>query len=104
MDELHMPDRDGTTAPALRDLVEDVLEDRESLEDRLDACDAYIVLVADPDTGALDSYGPFDGTTALFDAARRREDLDHGDLGDVTVAVVRHHLPSQGSGRHAADS
>ena len=104
MDELHMPDRDGTTAPALRDLVEDVLEDRESLEDRLDACDAYIVLVADPDTGALDSYGPFDGTTALFDAARRREDLDHGDLGDVTVAVVRHHLPSQGSGRHAADA
>ncbi len=78
---------------ALHHLVDAVLEEAESLEDRLDACDAYVVLVSDPATGAIDSYGPFDGTSALFDAARRRRGLDEGDLTDVAVTVVRHHRP-----------
>jgi hypothetical protein len=78
---------------ALHHLVDAVLSDAESLEDRLDSCDGYVVLVSDPATGAIDSYGPFDGTAALFDAARRRHGLDEGDLGDVVVTVVRHHLP-----------
>jgi hypothetical protein len=87
----------GTGAPlapeALHHLVDAVLSDAESLEDRLDACDAYVVLVSDPATGAIDSYGPFDGTAALLDAARRRHGLDEGDLTDVAVTVVRHHRP-----------
>ncbi|NMO92646.1 hypothetical protein HH311_23000 [Actinomycetospora sp. TBRC 11914] len=74
-------------------LVDAVLEDAESLEDRLDSCDGYVVLVSDPATGAIDSYGPFDGTEALLDAARRRHGLDEGDLTDVVVTVVRHHRP-----------
>ncbi len=78
---------------ALHHLVDAVLEDAEYLEDRLDACDAYVVLVSDPATGAIDSYGPFDGTSALLDAARRRHGLDEGDLTDVVVTVVRHHRP-----------
>jgi hypothetical protein len=78
---------------ALHHLVDAVLEEAEYLEDRLDACDAYVVLVSDPATGAIDSYGPFDGTSALLDAARRRRGLDEGDLTDVAVTVVRHHRP-----------
>ncbi|MDL5155849.1 hypothetical protein [Actinomycetospora termitidis] len=101
------PDRVGdttrfTATRTVQDLVDDVLADQEGLEDRLDSCDAYVVLVADPATGALDSYGPFDGPTALFDAERRRQELDQGDLDDVGVTVVRHHLPHPGDrGRHA---
>lgn len=78
---------------ALHHLVDAVLEEAESLEDRLDSCDGYVVLVSDPATGAIDSYGPFDGTEALLDAARRRRGLDEGDLTDVVVTVVRHHRP-----------
>lgn len=102
--------RDGG-APAevapqgLRHLVDAVLDDAEAIEDRLDACDAYVVLVSDPSTGAIDSYGPFDGTTALLDAARRRRGLDEGDLTDVAVTVVRHHMPeADESGAHAIAS
>jgi hypothetical protein len=83
---------------ALRHLVDAVLEDAEDLEDRLDACDAYVVLVSDPATGAIDSYGPFDGTSALLDAAHRRRGLDEGDLTDVVVTVVRHHRPDPAEG------
>lgn len=57
----------------------------------LDACDAYVVLVSDPQTGAVDSYGPMTGPSALVEAERRRRDLDRGDLADVAVDVVRHH-------------
>jgi hypothetical protein len=93
----HRPDgpraRADLAPQALHHLVDAVLEDAESLEDRLDSCDAYVVLVSDPATGAIDSYGPFDGTSALLDAARRRHGLDEGDLTDVAVTVVRHHLP-----------
>ncbi|MCD2188930.1 hypothetical protein [Actinomycetospora soli] len=101
----HAPDRLRDSVSTVHDLVADVLADQEALEDRLDACDAYVVLVADPATGALDSYGPFDGPTALIDAERRRRDLDDGDLDDVTVAVVRHHIPdAHAPGRHAIAS
>ena len=57
----------------------------------LDQCDAYVVLVSDPQTGAIDSYGPMTGPAALVEAERRRRDLDRGDLADVGVDVVRHH-------------
>ncbi len=57
----------------------------------LDRCDAYVVLVVDPETGAVDSYGPLSGPDALTEAERRRRDLDAGDLRDVAVQVVRHH-------------
>ena len=78
---------------ALDHLVDAVLEDADELEDQLDSCDGYVVLVSDPATGAIDSYGPFDGTSALIDAAQRRHGLDDGDLTDVAVTVVRHHNP-----------
>ena len=115
VDEFRTPDHDretsdtGATADVapqlLHQLVDAVLDDAESLEDRLDSCDAYVVLVSDPATGAIDSYGPFDGTTALLDAARRRRGLDDGDLTDVAVTVVRHHLPdSDDPGAHALAS
>lgn len=90
---------------ALHHLVDAVLEEAESLEDRLDSCDGYVVLVSDPATGAIDSYGPFDGTEALLDAARRRRGLDEGDLTDVAVTVVRHHRPDgSAAGPHALAS
>lgn len=103
MDEFPVTDRDPSDdvvrgpagTAALGGLLDDLVADPAAVEDRLDSCDAYIVLVADPDTGALDSYGPFDGTTALLDAAQRRQGLDEGDLGDVTVTVVRHHLGAE---------
>ena len=57
----------------------------------LDRCDAYVVLVVDPETAAVDSYGPLSGPDALAEAERRRRDLDAGDLRDVAVQVVRHH-------------
>jgi hypothetical protein len=91
--------------PGLRQLVEAVLDDAESIEEGLDACDAYVVLVSDPSTGAIDSYGPFDGTAALVDAARRRHGLDEGDLTDVAVTIVRHHMPeADETGTHAIAS
>jgi hypothetical protein len=94
VDDHAVPGARADLAPqALHHLVDAVLEDAEYLEDRLDACDAYVVLVTDPATGAIDSYGPFDGTSALLDAARRRRGLDEGDLTDVAVTVVRHHRP-----------
>jgi hypothetical protein len=115
VDDFRPPHDDSDTpdggAPAevapqgLRHLVDAVLDDAETIEDRLDACDAYVVLVSDPATGAIDSYGPFDGTTALLDAARRRRGLDEGDLSDVAVTVVRHHMPeADAPGAHALAS
>ncbi len=37
----------------------------------LDRCDAYVVLVVDPETGAVDSYGPLSATTPCGSAAER---------------------------------
>ena len=70
---------------------EPVAADALDVVDPLDACDAYVVLVLDPETDAVDSYGPLTGPDAVTEAARRRRDLDDGDLDDVVVRVVRHH-------------
>jgi hypothetical protein len=116
VDQCHPPHHDDSDVPeggapadiapqSLRHLVDAVMEDAESIEDQLDSCDAYVVLVFDPATGAIDSYGPFDGTTALLDAARRRRGLDEGDLTDVAVTVVRHHMPeADETGAHSIAS
>lgn len=57
----------------------------------IDACDGYVVLVADPATSAVDTHGPFDGMAAAIEADRRRHELDAEDLHDVVVRVVRWH-------------
>ena len=60
-------------------------------EASLNACDGYVVVVADPRVDELDAYGPFDGLTATTDAVRRRHELDREQLDDVIVSVVRLH-------------
>ncbi|NMO93895.1 hypothetical protein HH311_29390 [Actinomycetospora sp. TBRC 11914] len=57
----------------------------------IDACDGYVVMVADPDTNAVDTHGPFDGMAAAVEADRRRVELDAEELHDVVVRVVRWH-------------
>jgi hypothetical protein len=51
----------------------------------------FIVLVLDPVTGEIDSYGPYTYGHALAEACRRREELGREDLDDVLVAVVPLH-------------
>ncbi len=60
----------------------------------LDACDGYIVLVRDAQTGEADALGPFDGLDALCtaDRARSRFDLDEVDDIEVTVTRLHHQL------------
>ena len=60
----------------------------------VDACDGYLVVVVDPDTGAVDAHGPFDGVGAATDADRRRHELDAEELHDVHISVVRWHRPA----------
>jgi hypothetical protein len=57
----------------------------------IDACDGYLVVVSDPDTGAVDAHGPFDGIGAAMEADRRRHELDAEELDDVVIRVVRWH-------------
>jgi hypothetical protein len=57
----------------------------------IDACDGYVVMVADPATSAVDTHGPFDGMAAAIEADRRRHELDAEELHDVVVRVVRWH-------------
>jgi hypothetical protein len=57
----------------------------------IDACDGYLVVVSDPDTGAVDAHGPFDGIGAAVEADRRRHELDAEQLDDVVIKVVRWH-------------
>jgi hypothetical protein len=59
----------------------------------LNACDGYVVLVVDPETGEADAHGPYDGLNATVVADRLRTDLDRDDLADVAVAVTRLHRP-----------
>lgn len=59
----------------------------------LDECDAYVVLVADPQTGEIDSHGPYDGPGALTAADEARRSCDAEGLTDVVVRVSRLHLP-----------
>ena len=60
----------------------------------IDACDGYVVLVADPATDSLDAHGPFSGLDAAMEADRRRCELDTEDLHDVRISVVRWHRPT----------
>jgi hypothetical protein len=57
----------------------------------LDACDGYVVLVTDPDTGEADAHGPYDGLAAITLADTLRRDFDTDGLTDVEVHVVRLH-------------
>jgi len=59
----------------------------------LNACDGYVVLVVDPETGEADAHGPYDGLNATVVADRLRRDLDRDDLADVAVAVTRLYRP-----------
>ena len=62
----------------------------------LDACDGYIVLVRDAQTGETDAHGPFDGLGALraADRTRFRFDLDQVDDIEVTVTRLHHQVSS----------
>ena len=46
----------------------------------LDACDGYVVLAVDPQTGEVDAHGPFRGLDALEAAESMRATLDREDL------------------------
>ena len=59
----------------------------------LDGCDAYIVLVIDPETAEVDAHGPFEGVEATLRADEFRRELDRDDLRDVLVRVSRLHRP-----------
>lgn len=57
------------------------------------ACDGYIVLVHDAQTGEIDAHGPFDGLGAVFEADRARLQFDFDELDDIAVTVSRLHHP-----------
>ena len=57
----------------------------------LDACDGYIVLVRDAQTGETDALGPFDGLDALHEADRTRTRFDLDEVDDIEVTVTRLH-------------
>lgn len=59
----------------------------------LHACDGYVVLTVDPETGEADAHGPYDGLGATSHAERLRGDFDRAELADVLVRVVRLHRP-----------
>lgn len=52
---------------------------------------AFVVLVLDPVTGEMDSYGPYAYELALVEASRRREEFDRECLDEVLVVVVPLH-------------
>ena len=57
----------------------------------LDACDAYVLVVVDPQTAEVDVYGPYEGMSAVTAAESLRATLDRGGLEDVTVRISRMH-------------
>jgi hypothetical protein len=59
----------------------------------LDACDGYVVLVRDPQTGETDAHGPFDGPSAVGEADRTRLRFDLDELDDIQVTITRLHHP-----------
>ena len=59
----------------------------------LDDCDGYVVLVVDPESTEANAHGPYDGLQVTSVADRLRTELDHDDLTDVVVTVVRLHRP-----------
>lgn len=56
-----------------------------------DEASLFIVLVLDPETGEIDSYGPYTYGRALSEACRRRDEYEREALDDVIVAVVPLH-------------
>jgi hypothetical protein len=82
----HLTDTD--TDPVDPDLAAANLIDAQC---ELDACDGYVVLAYDPQTGEVDAHGPFVGLHALDTAETMRLDLDREELEDVVVRVVRWH-------------
>lgn len=82
------PTGDPTDAEADADLAEGNLLDAQY---ELDACDGYVVLAYDPQTGEVDAHGPFVGLHAIDTAETMRLDLDREELEDVVVRVVRWH-------------
>ena len=50
-----------------------------------------MVLVLDPVTEEIDSYGPYAYDAALEAAGRRRVEYDREDLGEVMIVVVPLH-------------
>lgn len=59
--------------------------------DDLDGCDGYLVIVADPDSRAMDAYGPLDEFSATREVDLRRQELDTEQLYDIFTGVVRWH-------------
>ncbi|WP_433800181.1 hypothetical protein [Actinomycetospora sp. CA-084318] len=59
----------------------------------LDDCDGYVVLMIDPQTAEVDAHGPYGGPDAAVAADSLRSSLDGEGLHDVTVRIVRLHLP-----------
>ncbi len=60
----------------------------------LDDCDGYVVLMVDPQTAEVDAHGPFGGPEAAVAAESLRTSLDSEGLDDVSVRIIRLHLPS----------
>ena len=60
----------------------------------LDACDGYVLVVVDPQTAEVDTYGPYDDMSAVTAAEDLRASLDAGGLADVTVRITRMHRPA----------
>ncbi len=59
----------------------------------LDACDGYVVLVRDAQTGETDAHGPFDGLDATCAADRTRRQFDTDEVDDIEVTISRLHHP-----------
>jgi hypothetical protein len=57
------------------------------------ACDGYLVLVHDAQTGEIDAHGPFDGLGAVFEADRARRQFEVDELDDIAVTISRLHHP-----------
>jgi len=78
-----------------------VPDDQQHLLDRLierlaelDACDGYVVLVRDAQTGETDAHGPFDGLAAVREADRTRLRFDLDEVDDIEVTITRLHVAS----------
>ena len=83
---------------SVTDAVPDELRDDAAAVDwigaaaALDECDAYALVVVDPQTGDVDSYGPYGGVAAVAAADEARRAFDAEGLDDVVVRVTRMHL------------
>jgi hypothetical protein len=89
------PDADPAEAAPIGSRVPQV--DWLTAQAELDECDGYIVLAVDPQTGEVDAHGPYPGFDALEVAESLRRTLDHEELDDVVVRVVRWHQESTGA-------